>query len=92
MSHSPNNLDELRPFLTAAAISQTPDGQPVHGLLGSFPILDWLGSGGMGFVCKAWEADLQRTVALKVMKPHFAGDRVVPWSVVTPSRNRAWRP
>ncbi|MFP2928462.1 protein kinase domain-containing protein [Pyxidicoccus sp. 3LG] len=37
-----------------------------------FEILDELGSGGMGQVMRAWDAQLQRVVALKFIFPHEA--------------------
>ncbi len=68
MSHPPNNLSELRPLLAPAfALDEL-------GRLGDFPILAWCGAGGMGFVCKARQPGLARVIALKVMKPAFAGD------------------
>jgi serine/threonine protein kinase len=67
----PNNLSELAPFLSPAA-----DAGEL-GRLGHVPILDFLGAGGMGFVCKAKQPLLGRVVALKAMKPDYAGDAVL---------------
>ena len=43
-------------------------------LLGSYEILAPLGSGGMGDVYRARDANLHREVAIKVLSPTFAGD------------------
>jgi serine/threonine protein kinase len=44
------------------------------GWLGHYRILSLLGQGGMGIVFEAVDTDLQRSVALKVMKPESAQD------------------
>jgi len=42
--------------------------------LGPYEILGAIGAGGMGEVYKATDTRLNRTVAIKVLPPHFAGD------------------
>jgi Tol biopolymer transport system component len=42
--------------------------------LGPYEIVGALGAGGMGEVYKATDTRLNRTVAIKVLPPHFAGD------------------
>jgi Tol biopolymer transport system component len=42
--------------------------------LGPYEILGAIGEGGMGEVYKATDTRLNRTVAIKVLPPHFAGD------------------
>ncbi|HYN06075.1 MAG TPA: hypothetical protein VES67_01670 [Vicinamibacterales bacterium] len=42
--------------------------------LGPYEIASAIGAGGMGQVYKAVDTRLSRTVALKVLPPHFADD------------------
>src|SRR5438105_11411380 len=42
--------------------------------LGPYEVLNPLGAGGMGEVYKATDTRLNRTVAIKILPPHFAGD------------------
>ena len=48
------------------------------GRLGHFRVLKLLGEGGMGMVFLAADPDLDRRVALKVMKPEAAAHRARP--------------
>jgi hypothetical protein len=51
-----------------------PQGPDELGRLGTYRVLEALGSGGMGTVFKAEDPHLRRFVALKVMKPALAAD------------------
>ena len=42
--------------------------------LGKFRVDSLIGSGGFAWVYKAWDPDLEIPVALKVLKPQYAGD------------------
>src|SRR5947208_1358145 len=41
--------------------------------LGRYMVIDVVGSGGMGVVYSAYDPDLDRRVALKVLKPSISG-------------------
>jgi len=42
--------------------------------LGPYKIVDYVGSGGMGIVLRAYEESLDRTVALKILRPELTAD------------------
>jgi serine/threonine protein kinase len=53
----------------------TPSEDPAHlGRLGPFAVTEVVGRGGMGVVLKAWDAALNRPVAIKVLAPQFASN------------------
>ena len=56
-----------------AGRAPTPDHMPLR--IGHFRIIDYLGTGGMGVVYKAYHHTLGRLVALKVIRPELAGDQ-----------------
>ncbi len=62
MGSSINNLDFLDP----------PSVEGELGMLGHYRVIDQLGKGGMGYVFRAEDSKLQRTVALKVMNRKIA--------------------
>ena len=61
-------LDEAASFVEALR----PDGTPRRG---PYQIRQLLGQGGMGVVYLAQDTQLQRSVALKVVRPSLAADR-----------------
>ena len=58
--------------LKAAGIIDSPSHPEMLGQLGRYSIERELGSGGMGVVLKGFDAELNRTVAIKVLAPHLA--------------------
>jgi hypothetical protein len=57
-----------------AALSQPPSGAAVEKIAGRYRLGALLGRGGMGAVFEATDLTLDRTVALKVMRPELALD------------------
>ena len=55
--------------LIAQGILEVSDDANYSARLGNYPIVELIGSGGMGIVLKAYQADLDRPVALKILKP-----------------------
>ncbi len=51
---------------------ETPSHPELLGRLGRYDIERVIGTGGMGIVLKAWDTDLHRVVAIKVLSPHLA--------------------
>jgi len=68
--------DSPRPAWTEAMARQllAPPSHPeMLGRLGRYEIERLIGSGGMGIVFKAFDTELNRPVAIKVLAPHLAG-------------------
>ena len=42
--------------------------------LGKYQVIDEIGRGGMGTVYRAYDVDLRRHVALKILLPHLVND------------------
>ncbi len=57
----------------ARQLLQPPTHPEMLGRLGRYEIERLIGSGGMGVVFKAFDTDLNRPVAIKVLAPHLAG-------------------
>ncbi|MCA9053875.1 MAG: protein kinase, partial [Planctomycetaceae bacterium] len=66
---APSDIESL-----IAQVLTTPQSPDELGRLGAYRVLKVLGVGGMGIVFQAEDTLLQRSVALKVMKPHIASD------------------
>src|SRR5262245_49330071 len=49
-----------------------PDEPNILGRLGGYDVLGIIGRGGMGVVLKAFDRDLKRAIAIKVLAPHLA--------------------
>ena len=69
-----------RPHATAAwsesmakQLLQPPSHPEMLGRLGRYEVEKLIGSGGMGIVFKAFDTELNRPVAIKVLAPHLAG-------------------
>jgi serine/threonine protein kinase len=48
------------------------DNPAMLGRLGEFEVLEFIGRGGMGLVLKGYDHELNRFVAIKVLRPHYA--------------------
>jgi len=64
------------PVTPTAGDPQRPTGGGVQlgDRLGPFELLEFVGGGGMGRVFRAWDTNLGRTVALKILPPDQAAD------------------
>lgn len=58
--------------LVPSVPSVTPEPAPSSPVIGQYELLTRLGSGGMGMVFKARHTGLKRTVALKILAPHYS--------------------
>ena len=57
-----------------SAVLSAPSHPELLGRLGRYDVERILGRGGMGMVFKAFDAELNRPVAVKVLAPHLAGN------------------
>jgi len=76
--NQPTVISNRDPLPVSSGSDDASKGLPV-GLqpgdhLGSFELLEFIGGGGMGRVFRAWDPDLARTIALKVLPPEQAID------------------
>ncbi len=68
--HSSNWTDTM-----AQQLLQPPSHPEMLGRLGRYEIERLVGSGGMGVVFKAYDSELHRSVAIKMLAPHLSGSR-----------------
>ena len=66
-----------------------PRGAPFVARLGRFDVAGILGRGGMGFVLDAYDPELQRPVALKIMKPELGRDTLAADRFLQEARSAA---
>ncbi len=87
----PDLADDLRPYLemlgdlrsegdrikrlVADGVLRESDDPAYQATLGEYKTVGFLGRGGMGIVLKAHEESLNRTVALKILRPELADDK-----------------
>ena len=80
---SPTTGDTIQLGVLADEVETTPDelvldlldasDQPAAlGRLGPYDLLEVIGRGGMGIVFKAYDRDLNRHLAIKILAPHYA--------------------
>ena len=76
-SHSDNLLAELqsRRWITPYQFKMFLSGNHEQLVVGAFRIQDLVGEGGMGMVFKAYQPRLDRTVALKLIRPEILANK-----------------
>ena len=65
--------DRIDALIAQGVLSKSADPRYLAEL-GLYKITDFIGRGGMGVVLKAYEESLDRTVALKILRPELADD------------------
>ena len=75
LNRFPNRREALMPLLSALQIEFEGLGPPELPRLSGFEIVEELGSGGFGVVYKAWQPELDRYVAIKMLNETAARSR-----------------
>ncbi|NVB78397.1 MAG: serine/threonine protein kinase, partial [Kofleriaceae bacterium] len=70
----------------AAEPSEPRDALPVGAMIGRYRVRQLLGAGGMGRVYEAYDAELDRAIALKVLRPELAVAQSLTERLVRESR------
>jgi len=68
--------DSLADDLSISGLLDPPSHPELLGRLGRYEIEQLIGRGGMGLVFRAFDPQLHRVVALKMLAPHFAASKV----------------
>ncbi len=75
VSPTADQLNTIESLVSSGVLHQSEDdGYAAE--LGEYKIVDFLGRGGMGVVLRAFEERLNRTVALKILRPDVANDEI----------------
>ncbi len=76
-THPLSDTDRTSHWTDAVAkqLLQPPSHPEMLGRLGRYEIERLVGSGGMGVVFKAYDSELHRSVAIKMLAPHLSGSR-----------------
>ncbi len=76
-THPLSDTDRTSDWTDAVAkqLLQPPSHPEMLGRLGRYEIERLVGSGGMGVVFKAYDSELHRSVAIKMLAPHLSGSR-----------------
>jgi hypothetical protein len=71
----PPAADRLARAVARSKIEATLFGEVEHVTVGRYRLLEQIGAGGMGVVWGAWDPELERRVAIKLLKPELAPRR-----------------